>query len=243
VKSIHLFAELEPLLESAALRWEEWVLCVLDNQPYCHVALSGGSTPLGLYRLLAIRNRLPWSRIVFWYGDERLVQPGDPAGNHLAASEAMFVHLAIDSQLIHPMWDGRIDPQTAARHYRELLADNLPERDGFPCFDLLMLGLGEDGHIASLFPGSDGLEEEHLSVVAHQVEHQYRWRMTLTRPVIERANRVLFLVAGSGKQEALRRALAPPGDRQMPVERLSLSGEVEWFIDRGAAGRLAEGLL
>jgi 6-phosphogluconolactonase len=205
------------------------------------LCLSGGATPRKLYTVLAdspLRERFPWSRTQFFFGDERFVPPNDPASNARMAAEAMFSRAPAPSKNIYRVSTVGVSPQEAASEYERQLrtlhgAALTPER---PLFDLCLLGLGEDGHTASLLPGEPVLEDRNhwVAVVSHG---RPETRITLTYPALESSRVVLFLVQGESKRAILDRILS--GDKNTPASGLRPSGEVLWFVDRAAAGRWA----
>lgn len=198
------------------------------------LVLSGGSTPRVLYTLLGANREAPWGRTELFWGDERFVPPDHPDSNFRMARETLLAG-GIAPKAIHPMpTDGT--PDNAAARYETLLkaeygAPRLaPER---PLFDLVLLGLGEDGHIASLLPGEPVLRE-HTAWVSAVPHGRSEPRLTLTYPPLESSRVTLFLVTGSAKADVLRRARQ--GDVSLPAGALAPQGETLWFADRAAAG-------
>lgn len=189
------------------------------------IALSGGATPKALYALLAQspwRERMPWDRVQLYWGDERFVPPDHPDSNHRMAREALIDHVPIPSENVHPIpADGT--PADAAARYAAIL----PAR-----FDIVLLGLGPDGHTASLFPGDPALAETARDVVA-VTGARPEARISLTYPALARSEAVFFMVEGAGKREAVRRVLA--GDPALPAAAVRSEGETRWFLDRAAA--------
>jgi 6-phosphogluconolactonase len=205
--------------------------------------LSGGGTPRRLYELLAgepgFRDRMPWAETEIYWGDERPVPPGHPESNFGMAWEALLSRVPARRERIHA-WPVELPPEEAARAY-EATVRRAPgaTAGGPPRFDLVLLGLGADGHTASLFPGSPALAERERLTAAPWVEALGAWRLTLTPPAINGARCVLFLVTGEGKAHALRAALAPEGDpAACPARAIRpLRGELLWIADRPAAVR------
>lgn len=202
------------------------------------ISLSGGSTPKTLYALLAsdeFRSRFPWPRVSWYWGDERFVSYDHPDSNYRMAREAMLAKAPVPPENIHPVpTDG--DPEDAARRYERTLRESYgaatldPRR---PLFDLMLLGLGADGHTASLIPGEPVLNERARWVAA--VSHgRPEVRITLTYPAIESSRRVAFLVAGEEKAAIFSAIRA--GDSQAPAARVCPVGDLVWFVDRAAAG-------
>jgi 6-phosphogluconolactonase len=202
--------------------------------------LSGGSTPSGLYRLLAgepYRSEVPWGKVHLFWGDERCVPPNDPGSNYRLAEEAFLDHVPVPPENVHRV-QGELPPEQAARAYALELED-------FFCgprarFDLVLLGLGHDGHTASLFPGSAALEETIRLVAA--VEAQYEdWpaaRVTITLPAINASRHILFLVSGSGKAKVVEKVLSDPVG-PLPAQQVRpTAGTLTWLIDEAAASQL-----
>jgi 6-phosphogluconolactonase len=200
------------------------------------ICLSGGSTPRRLYQLLAgapYRDVMPWDRVHWFWGDERFVPWDHPDSNYRMAREAMLAHAPAPAQNIHGIATSG-DPAEAARAYERVLKSYYgtetldPAR---PLFDVELLGLGPDGHTASLFPGTKVLEERQRWV-AEVVGAKPEVRITLTYPPLESSRHTAFLVAGADKREPLMRVLA--GDRELPAARLHPAGELVWFVDAQA---------
>ena len=194
------------------------------------IALSGGNTPAPVYaRLAAEAYDLPWNSVRFTFGDERCVPPDDPKSNFRMARENLFVPAAVPEKSIIRM-RGEIDPQIAAQEYEDQLNAIATERgERIYQHDLILLGLGDDGHTASLFPQTAALDETTRRVVANFVPKLNAWRLTFTFPLINHARRILFLVGASKNPQLIERVLA--GDRQFPAARVDPSaGEVTWMI-------------
>lgn len=208
------------------------------------LCLSGGSTPKRLYERLAtpgIADRLPWDRLRFAFGDERFVPPEDPASNLGMVREALFRHVPVPAGNILAIPTTEATPEEAAARYERMLLDlyGAPALDRQrPLFDVTLLGLGEDGHTASLLPGEPVLRERTrlAAVVAHG---RPEVRITLTYPALESSAHVIFLVQGEGKRAILDRILR--GGTTLPAGVLHPMGEVLWLVDRAAAGRWADG--
>ncbi|HZS82919.1 MAG TPA: 6-phosphogluconolactonase [Stellaceae bacterium] len=201
------------------------------------VCLSGGSTPRRLYRRLAeppFRAMLPWHSIHWFWGDERFVPPDDPRSNYRMAREALFDAAPVPPGNIHPVPTVGRKPEDAAADYERLLLAVRRDmrRDGAPLFDATLLGLGADGHTASLFPGSPALAERRRLVVA-VVGAQPEARITLTFPALDSSGEVAFLVTGSDKRPILARLLA--GGAALPAACVAPQGACRWFVDRSAA--------
>jgi len=224
-------------LSQAAAVWLAEQACVAKGR--FAVSLAGGSTPRRMYELLASveRQRFPWDRVHWFFGDERFVPQDSPDSNAGMARATMFSKIPVPPENIHPVGFAK-SPEIAAQNYERTLkawygAEKLdPQR---PLFDVVLLGLGDDGHTASLFPGTTALMEQ-AHWVTTVVGATPQPRITLTFPVLESSRAVVFLVSGAGKREALRRVWR--GD-DLPAARLRPRGELIWFVDRAADARAA----
>jgi 6-phosphogluconolactonase len=211
----------------------------------CLIALSGGSTPKTLYQVLATPEwsaRFDWSRMVFLFGDERCTPPDHPESNFRMAQTELFQPLNIPAEHIYRMKGENEDTTAAAGEYeatiRRLTNSPAPR---VPVLDLVLLGLGEDGHTASLFPGTAALQEDHKIVTVGHAPTGIRSRLTLTLGALNHAAVVLFLVTGSGKAQMVRRVLnsESDADRSLPAARISpASGRLVWMLDHLAAQQL-----
>jgi 6-phosphogluconolactonase len=231
--------EILPDREALAHRAAERLIAAAREAPANFaIVLSGGSTPRRLYELLGsapYRETLPWDRMHVFFGDERFVPKSDARSNHRMADEALLSHVPIPSANVHPIPTEGMTPDEAALAYEGTLKSfyGAARLDSTcPLFDVTLLGLGEDGHIASLFPGARALSERGRWVVAVR-EGAPEPRITLTFPPLESSRHVLFLVAGEEKRAVLEGALR--GDPQMPATRLRPSGTVRWLADAAAA--------
>ncbi len=238
---VHVFEDMELMSGEVAKAVVGVMEETVSRKGSCSVALSGGSTPRRLYELLATvhRDRVPWAALCLFWCDERYVPPDDPRSNFRLVRETLLDHPAGESVSVHPMPTDSADPDAAALAYEDTLRRHLPELPGdWPELDLALLGLGADGHIASLFPGSDAVDEVSRQVLAVTAPAEPPRRLTLTLPVLQRANRVYILVAGHEKAPAVSRALAgSAAPRMEPTAGLGFArGEVVWWLDRGAAG-------
>ena len=199
------------------------------------IALAGGSTPRPIYARLAAADPIDWGKVHVFFSDERCVPPDDAASNHRMAREALLDHVPLPPANIHRM-HGEEDPALAAFAYEQEL-QAVFGAGPVPAFDLICLGLGEDGHTASLFPGTAALREQERWVVAQYVAVALAWRVTFTPALINAARHVLFLVEGAGKSETLRRVLAGPYQPDVLPSQLiqPISGQVHWLADAAAA--------
>ena len=217
----------------------EWMTeaALAAHRPF-RVSLSGGSTPKTLYGLLAsdeFRGRFPWPRVSWYWGDERFIPYDHPDSNYRMTREAMLAKAPVPPENIHPIpTDGA--PEDAARRYERTLQEAYgaatldPQR---PLFDITLLGLGADGHTASLLPGNPVLNERQRWVAA-VAKGRPEVRITMTYPVIESSRRVAFLVAGESKARIFGTIRA--GNSQVPAARVQPLGELFWFVDQAAAG-------
>lgn len=202
------------------------------------VVLAGGSTPRPIYQKLAASDSIDWEHVQVFFGDERAVRPDDEASNYRMARESLLDAVDIPDENVYRM-RGDIDPAEAACEYEQAL-QRVFDLDGLdpPRFDLILLGMGADGHTVSLFPGTRALEETERLVVANPVPKMETVRITLTYPVLNAAHQILFLVTGEDKAEAIQQVMhadsdVPPAGRISPDE-----GSVIWLLDEAAAARL-----
>jgi 6-phosphogluconolactonase len=207
------------------------------------VALSGGSTPRVLYELLAdpdepFREQIAWDTINFFFSDERHVPPDHPDSNYRMANEALLSRVPLPKNNVHRIPSENLIAADAAVDYDHEV-QRFFNRD-FPAFDLLLLGLGEDGHTASLFPGSDALHEPERLVVAPWVEKLNSYRITMTLPVLNNGKSVVFLVTGASKAEILREVIyADKKPDLYPAQAIQPKhGKLLWLVDKAAAAAL-----
>jgi 6-phosphogluconolactonase len=240
----HAEAKLEILADPEALsrRVADWMLeAATSTDGVFTVSLSGGSTPRGLYEMLAgrpYRDEFPWSRTHWFWGDERFVPPDDALSNYRMVREALLSRAPIPASNIHPIATEGVSPETAASGYeRELRSFYGAERldPARPLFDVTLLGLGPDGHTASLFPGTAVLAERDRWVAP--VVGDGEARITLTYPALESSRRTAFLVAGAGKSAILDRLRR--GDDSLPAARLHPLGTRHLFCDAAAGEAIA----
>lgn len=210
------------------------------------IALSGGSTPKSLYNLLATnaRTALPWDRMFFFWGDERHVPPTDPDSNYRMADETLLSKIPVAAGNVFRIKAENPDAAAVAEAYEQTILKFFQLKSGeVPNFDLILLGMGPDGHTASLFPGTTALQEKSHLVVANWVEKMKTHRITLTLPVLNAARCVTFLVSGSDKASVLREVL----EEDVPAEQYPsklvrpAAGKLIWLLDRAAASQLTGG--
>lgn len=238
---LHRYPGLAELSTGLAERLAEYVGQCQRDRGSAHLALAGGRTPERLYRCLAtsgFREAIDWGRLHIYFGDERAVPPDHPDSNYRMAREALLDQVPIPAGQIHPIAAMVSTIRQDAANYAEVLRRCAPSGpQGFPQFDLVLLGLGEDGHTASLFPKTCILRERHRPVAAVYVPRLKSWRISLTYPVLEEARALWFLVAGSGKAAIMRRVFQDPG-AGYPVQGIRARGRTEWFLDAEAAAEL-----
>lgn len=224
----------------AATRQVGDVVRSVAHERECMIALSGGGTPRYLYEVLAGQD-LPWDRMAFFFGDERHVPPNDPQSNYRMAHESLFSRAPIPPRNIHRVPTEIGDAELVARAYETTIATSFElRRRRWPRFDLVLLGLGPDGHTASLFPGNRALEEREKIATATYVDPLKSTRITLTYPVFNAATFVIFLVAGAEKAEALKATLEGNPAEPTPARRIRpTTGRVVWMVDDAAASLLS----
>jgi 6-phosphogluconolactonase len=225
----------EMLARRAAAAVEEEIAGARQARRIAHVALSGGTTPVRTYELLAA-SPLDWTAVELWFADERCVGPADPESNYRLLAESLVEPAAIGPERVHRM-AGELGPAEGARRYAELLASRLREgASGVPVLDLVLLGIGPEGHIASLFPGTRALAGDEATegpacLGIHDSPKPPPERITLSLPVLRAARRCLLLASGRGKAEALARALGPPSAAApaslLPGERLTILADAD----------------
>lgn len=207
------------------------------------VALAGGSTPKALFTLLAsgALPSIPWDKICIFFGDERHVPPDHPESNYRMANEAMLSKVPLRPENVFRIHGEEKDAADAAKAYEQALVTFFrlkPEE--FPRFDLMLLGMGPDGHTASLFPGSQALQEKNRLVVANWVEKFKTDRITMTFPVINHAAFVMFMASGPDKAQPLHEVLENDASDLPSKKARPVDGSLLWLVDRAAAGELSE---
>jgi 6-phosphogluconolactonase len=239
--NVHIFDDAEAVARAVAARFVELAEECVRLSGRFSVALSGGSTPRRIYELLAseeFASRVEWSKVHVFFGDERAVPPDDPESNYRMAQESLLARVSVPAENVHRLI-GEGDAAANARLYEDELRNFFGD-EKLPRFDLIMLGMGEDGHTASLFPHSPALEDAGAWVVANFVEKFGAYRLTLTAPVINNAAHVWFVVAGAGKAERLREVIKGARDPQrLPAQSIRpANGSLDWYIDHAAAAKL-----
>ncbi len=245
---IRIAASAEELSRLAAEEFVRLAMDTIGKKPVFVVSLAGGSTPRTLYQLLAdssepFREQLPWEKIHFFWGDERHVGPDNPASNYRLARETMLEHVSIPVENVHRIKSEMPNAAEAADVYeRELRYFFKAEAGQLPRFDLILLGMGSDGHTASIFPGSEVISEKHRLVMAPWVEALDSYRITLTPLILNNAASLIFLVIGEDKAKTLRQVLhGAYHPEQFPAQVIKpRNGNLLWLVDP-EAGSLLQG--
>jgi 6-phosphogluconolactonase len=239
-KEIYLFDDITALAKRLAEDFRKALVEKAASGESLIVALSGGHTPKAFFEVLSAPpygDSLPWDKVVFFWGDERCVPPDDDESNFKMTNLSLLSRIKMPPSNIHRVL-GENPPEVEAVRYGKEIKDNVPAGgNGFPLFDWIFLGMGEDGHTASLFPGAPTLnEKEKICVVATHPQTGQK-RVSVTFPVLDSGKRVSFLVAGEGKKAVLREILENPGKKlPYPASMVSPSdGVLEWYVDRLAA--------
>ena len=241
---IHIARDGQEWADEAAALVHAASVEAIQSHGRCLISLAGGTTPRTFYKTLAApdwKGRFDWSHIFFLFGDERCVPPEHPESNFATAQTTLFQPLGIHPGHIHRMKGEAQDPREAAQEYEEGLRQltNCPAPQ-IPRIDLILLGLGEDGHTASLFPGTEALHEWTRAVTVGHAPAGVRTRLTMTLGVLNRATVVLFLVSGSSKAQIVQTILHPqrPSDRILPAAMVAPeTGRLTWMLDRSAAAQ------
>lgn len=234
----------EALSTTAATVLFHYIRETLEVKASFTLVLSGGSTPRKTYELLAsdetLRAQIPWERIHFFWGDERHVPPDHPESNFRMANEVMLSRVPVPRKNIHRIKSEIPDASKAAEQYEEELCKFFKLKRGqLPQFDCVLLGMGTDGHTASLFPKTEALNEESRLVIATCVEQFQTHRITLTLPVLNNADFIMFIVSGNEKAEMLREIIEVKQPTPLPAQLIEpIHGRLLWLLDMGAASQL-----
>lgn len=245
MSDVRVLDNLQQVAEAAAEKFISHATRAIEQHGRFTVALSGGSTPKALHAKLVERTAknaklLDWSRVDFFFGDERHVPPDHPDSNFRMANETLLSKVPIPPAHVHRMHCENPDAAQAAVEYDQELAKSfhLKTEDQLPRFDLILLGMGPDGHTASLFPGTPAVQELKKRVVANWVPKLNTWRVTFTRPVINHAECVLLMVCGQDKAAALREVMGAGSPDQYPVKYVHPThGQLIWMVDKAAASQ------
>jgi 6-phosphogluconolactonase len=245
-REVRILPDANAIAQTGAAEFLDAAQMAVREKGRFSVALAGGSSPKILYGLLAsnplLQAKVPWSKMQFFFGDERHVPPDDAESNYRMAKEAMFTKAPVDPKQVHRIHAENPNAGEAAEEYEAELRECFRLKVGqLPRFDLVLLGMGPEGHTASLFPGTRALREEHRLVVSNWVGKFYTDRITLTPSVFNNAARIMFLVHGAEKAPALKAVLEGPYEPdQLPAQIIRpATGKVVWLVDPTAASMLA----
>lgn len=233
VPQVHVFADKPALVAAAIDQVIQLMRAAIADRGRCTIALAGGSTPKPLYQALGQAD-LPWQQIYVYWGDERYVPISHSDSNAKMTQEAWLNHVAIPAENVFIVPTDTESPQISAERYQQALMQSfeLPVSQ-FPQFDIILLGMGDDGHTASLFPHTAALNETERWVTVGQKDDQPR--ITFTAPLINQAHHVMFLVAGANKQAALSQVFAPQADSDLyPARLIAPTGTLQWMLDADA---------
>jgi len=243
--NLYVLPDADALGQAAAEQFVDLARASILSRGRFTVALSGGSTPRRLYQRLAgspLRDRVDWRRVEVFWGDERGVPQDHPDSNYRMAKEALLDRVPIPPERIHRLRAESADRASAAREYQAEIARafEVDEAGQPPSFDLVLLGMGDDGHTASLFPGGEALREARRWAVSVEAPRPPASRITLTAPILDRAREIRLLVAGADKAATLRAVLQGPHDpTRMPVQLLQPEdGRMIWLVDEAATSEL-----
>ncbi len=240
-RDLHVVADAAQLAEEASRFFVQRASEAIAARGVFRVALSGGSTPRALYERLAGEQSVDWAHVHLFFGDERHVPPDHPDSNYRMVKEALLSRAPIPDANVHRIRTELQDAAEAANDYERAVRSAFGLAQGaWPRFDLVLLGMGPDGHTASLFPDTPVLHERSRIASAVWVVPMQTWRVTLTPPVLNQARAVLFLVSGAEKAETLRAVLEGPADPdRLPAQLIApTAGATHWFVDAPAAARL-----
>ena len=239
LENIEVYTDALGLAQAAAQHFVDQAHKNISTHGQFNVALSGGTTPRVMHSILAaaFRDEVDWSKVYFFWGDERNVPPDHPDSNYRIAYETLIDPLGIGPTQIHRI-QAELPPEEAAHKYQQALRQHLDSKS--PQFDLILLGMGADGHTASLFPDTNALDENESWVVANWVEKMDSWRITLTAPFINSARQITLLIAGESKASALKKVLEGPRETTTYPSQLIQpnNGSLLWLLDQAAASQL-----
>ncbi len=237
--SIRVYESPDDLITGLCDQWLKIIRTSRVRARALHLALAGGTTPKRFYEFVAElpADGIDWKKVHLWWGDERCVPPSDPESNYRMVRESLLDHIDIPAENIHRM-HGENDPETEARRYENELKRYLPHSPGgLPVFDVILLGLGEDGHTASIFPDTELNERRASYCITAEHPASGQMRISLNLPVLNSARNVLFMVSGAAKADIAAKILRDPvsaGD--LPAAKVNpVSGDLLWFLDRAAA--------
>ncbi len=248
-REIRILADGAAIARRAAREFIQAAVAAVQQKGSFAVALAGGSTPRALYSLLAtdaaLRSQVPWDKIHLFFGDERHVGPDDRDSNFRMATEAMISKTPLKPEQVTRIKGEYPDAEQAAREYEQALREYFKLKDGeYPRFDLVLAGMGNEGHTLSLFPGTKALHADRRIVVRNWIGKLYTERITLTGPAASNAAQVIFMVTGADKAPALKAVLEGPYEpEQLPAQLLQpKNGKLLWLVDSAAGGMLSTGI-
>jgi 6-phosphogluconolactonase len=248
-REIRILADGAAIAKRAAQEWIQAAAAAVREKGAFDVALAGGSTPKALYSLLAtdpaLRSQVPWDKIHLFFGDERHVGPGHPDSNFRMATEAMISRVPLTKDQVVRIKGEYQDAEEAAREYEQAVQSYFNLKPGeYPRFDLLLAGMGNEGHTLSLFPGTKALHTGGRIVVRNWVGKLYADRITLTAPAANNAAQIILMVTGADKACALKAVLEGPFEpEQLPSQLLQpKNGRLLWLVDTAAGGMLTSGI-
>ena len=235
---LKIYDDAASVTDAFAIHLDQWIK--ESKSPFFHVALSGGSTPKLLFRHLAekYKDTIDWSKVHFWWGDERMVPADDDESNYKMTNELLLSQVDIPEDNIHRV-HGEEDPSTESARYSDEIESLVPEKETWPAFDLIILGMGDDGHTASIFPNQ--MELLHSLDVCEVATHPSsgQKRITLTGKVLNSAEKTAFLVTGENKADRLQEIFSnSEKGRLLPAFHIHPAGELYWFVDKAATGKL-----
>lgn len=246
-KMVWIHKNVEDLNNAASTNIANILIQAVHFRGTANIAISGGSSPIGVYQALAqnqCRSSVPWNEVHFFWGDERCVPPESLESNYRQAVDNLLRNIPVSPEKIHRI-KGEFSPQEAVSDYIHVLSDHAQGKNPWPAFDIALMGMGEDGHTASLFPGIVNPEENVNPVIEVTARYQERpsTRVTLTPMVFNSSRNVIFLAIGDSKARALQVALEAPADPiNIPVQRIQpTQGNIIWHVDSDAVKLLKEG--
>lgn len=248
-REVRILADGAAIARRAAQEWVQAAAAAVQEKGSFTVALAGGSTPKALYSLLVtdatLRAQVPWDKMHLFFGDERHVGPDHLDSNFRMVAEAMISKSPLKSEQVTRIKGEYPDAEKAAQEYEQALRSYFKLKDGeYPRFDLLLAGMGNEGHTLSLFPGTKALHADGRIVVRNWVGKLYADRITLTAPAASNAARIMFMVTGADKALALKAVLEGPFEpEQLPAQLLqSKNGKLLWLVDGAAGSMLSTGI-
>lgn len=239
--NMHIFDCTNDLYSALKKQWFLLANAAIKDHGAFNVALAGGSTPRKLYKILAKQLAVGepcWDETHIFFGDERCVPQDDPESNYRMVQESLLAGVSLPPDHVHAMFSGDLSVEENVSKYNALLLETLPlNDDGLPVFDLVLLGMGEDGHTASLFPETEILHDSKNPVAAQFVKKLNAWRISFTLPLINAAHHVAILVAGEAKSKVILNIFSEPENdvMQYPVQRVNPTGQLDWYLDAAAA--------